>query len=230
MERLPPDVLARRAALPQKPAPVALDGAIVTLRPLELAADLDALFAISSGAPAAVGTRRTDAYDPDARVWRYMSGGPFADAPALGAWLERQLAAPDGLPLAVRDRGTGALLGVANLMANQPAHLKVELGSIWYGPVAQGTGASAEVTYLLLEHAFSLGYRRVEWKCDARNEASRRAALAYGFAFEGIQEAHYIIKDQNRDTAWFRMLASEWPGIRPRLRDYVDARAARSGR
>lgn len=205
-----------------------LDGAIVTLRPLDLAADLDGLFAISSGAPAAVGTRRTDAYDPDARVWRYMSGGPFADAPALGAWLERQLAAPDGLPLAVRDRDTGALLGVANLMANQPAHLKIELGSIWYGPVAQGTGASAEVTYLLLEHAFSLGYRRVEWKCDARNEASRRAALAYGFAFEGIQEAHYIVKDQNRDTAWFRMLASEWPGIAPRLRDYVAARAARA--
>jgi RimJ/RimL family protein N-acetyltransferase len=230
VERLPPDVLARRAALPQQPAPVLLDGAIVTLRPLDLAADLDGLFAISSGAPAVVGTRRTDAYDPDARVWRYMSGGPFADARALGAWLERQLAAPDGRPLAVRDRGTGTLLGVANLMANQPAHLKIELGSIWYGPVAQGTGASAEVTCLLLEHAFALGYRRVEWKCDARNEASRRAALAYGFTFEGIQDAHYIVKDQNRDTAWFRMLASEWPAIRPRLRDYVAARAARSGR
>jgi RimJ/RimL family protein N-acetyltransferase len=226
VETLPPDVLARRAALPQKPAAVALDGAIVTLRPLDLATDLAGLFAISSGAPAAVGTRRAEAFDPDARVWRYMSGGPFADARALGAWLEQQLAAPDGLPLAVRDRGTGALLGVANLMANQPAHLKLELGNIWYGPVAQGTGASAEVTYLLLEHAFTLGYRRVEWKCDARNEASRRAALAYGFAFEGIQEAHYIVKDRNRDTAWFRMLAHEWPAAAPRLRAYVSARAA----
>jgi RimJ/RimL family protein N-acetyltransferase len=226
VETLPPEVLARRAALPQKPAPVALDGAIVTLRPLELATDLAGLFAISSGVPTAVGARRTEGFDPDARVWRYMSGGPFADARALGAWLERQLDAPDGLPLAVRDRGTGALLGVANLMANQPAHLKVELGNIWYGPVAHGTGASAEVTYLLLEHAFTLGYRRVEWKCDARNEASRRAALAYGFSFEGIQEAHYIVKDRNRDTAWFRMLASEWPAVAPRLRAYVIARSA----
>lgn len=225
MEKLPPEVLARRAALPQKPAPVTLEGAIVTLRPLELAADLEALFAISSGASAAVGARRVDAYDPDARVWRYMSGGPFADAGALGAWLAAQVDAPDGLPLAVRDRATGALVGVANFMANQPAHLKIELGSIWYGPVAQGTGASAEVTYLMLEHAFVLGYRRVEWKCDARNEPSRRAALAYGFAFEGIQEAHYIIKDRNRDTAWFRMLASEWPAAAPRLRAYVAARA-----
>lgn len=226
METLPPEVLARRAALPLKPASVALDGEVVTLRPLDLAADLDELFAISCGAPSALGARRAGAFDPDARVWRYMSGGPFADAPALGAWLARQLEAPDGRPLAVRDRGTGALVGVANLMANQPAHLKIELGSIWYGPVAQGTGASAEVTSLLLDHVFALGYRRAEWKCDARNAASRRAALAYGFSFEGIQEAHYIVKDRNRDTAWFRLLSSEWPAIAPRLRAYVAARAA----
>jgi hypothetical protein len=116
-------------------------GAIVTLRPLALATDLEELFAISSGAPAAVGPRRVDAYHPDARVWRYMSGGPFADTRALGAWLERQIDAPDGLSLAVRDRGTGALVGVANFMANQPAHLKIELGNIWYGPVAQGREA-----------------------------------------------------------------------------------------
>jgi RimJ/RimL family protein N-acetyltransferase len=226
VETLPPDVLARRAELPLKPAPVSLDGAIVTLRPLDLATDLEGLFAIASGAPATVGARHADAFDPDERLWRYMKGGPFADAGALGAWLAQQLDAPDGLPLAVRDRGTGTLVGVANLMANQPAHLRIELGSIWYGPVAQGTGASAEVTYLLLEHVFALGYRRVEWKCDARNEPSRRAALAYGFTFEGIQEAHFIIKDRNRDTAWFRMLASEWPAIAPRLREYVAARAA----
>jgi RimJ/RimL family protein N-acetyltransferase len=218
-------VLARRAALPLKPAPVTSEGVLVTLRPLDLATDLDALFAISSGAPSSIGSRRVDAYDAAARVWRYMSGGPFADPAALGAWLAPQLAAPDGLPLAVRDRATGALLGVANFMANQPAHLKVELGSIWYGPVAQGTGASAEVTYLMLEHAFALGYRRVEWKCDARNEPSRRAALAYGFTFEGIQDAHYIIKDRNRDTAWFRMLSTEWPALAPRLRAYATARS-----
>jgi RimJ/RimL family protein N-acetyltransferase len=230
VETLPPEVLARRAALPQKPAPVALDGEVVTLRPLDLATDLEGLFAISCGAPMTLGGRSAGAFDPGERVWRYMSGGPFADAGALGAWLARQIEAPDGRPVAVRDRGTGTLVGVANLMANQPANLKIELGSIWYGLVAQGTGASAEVTYLLLEHVFALGYRRAEWKCDARNEASRRAALAYGFTFEGVQEAHYIIKDRNRDTAWYRMLAHEWPAIAPRLRAYVDARAAAAAR
>ena len=195
-ERLPADVLARRAQLPRKPAAVVLTGTIVELRPLDLDADVDELHAISSG--------------PDAgeRVWKFMSGGPFADASALRAWLAAQDAAEDGRPFTVWMRG--ARVGVANLMANQPQHLKIELGNIWYGHTAQRTGASREATTLLLAHVFGLGYRRAEWKCNALNEASRRAALSYGFSFEGIQEAHYIIKDANRDTAWYRMLAHEW--------------------
>ena len=219
---LPAEVLARRAQLPVKPAPVVLAGSIVELGPLVLDADLDALFAVSSGAVCQLGDREVDAYDADARVWRYMFDGPFADPAALRGWLAPQVAARDGLPLAVRM--AGALVGVACFVSNQPAHLKIELGSIWYGPIAQRTGASAEATYLMLAHAFGLGYRRVEWKCDARNEPSRRAALAYGFTFEGIQDAHFIVKDQNRDTAWYRMLDTEWPDRGPRLRAYAAAR------
>lgn len=195
-ERLPAEVLARRAQLPKKPAAVTLTGTLVTVRPLDLDADIDELHAVSSGP------------DCDARVWRYMSGGPFASAADLRGWLAQQDGADDGRPFTVLMRGQR--VGVANLIANQPQHLKIELGSIWYGPIAQRTGASREVTMLLLGHVFGLGYRRAEWKCDARNEPSRRAALSYGFTFEGIQEAHYIIKDRNRDTAWYRMLDHEW--------------------
>jgi RimJ/RimL family protein N-acetyltransferase len=194
--RLPDEVLARRAQLPKKPAAVTLSGVLVELRPLDLDADVEELHAISSSPDCAE------------RVWRYMSGGPFANAGELRAWLAHQDAADDGRPFTVwmNDRR----VGVVNLMANQPQHLKIELGSIWYGPSAQRTGASREATALLLDHVFRLGYRRVEWKCNAENEASRRAALSYGFTFEGIQEAHYIIKDRNRDTAWYRMLDHEW--------------------
>ena len=206
MARLPDDVLARRAHLPQKPAPVTLTGALVELRPL-VDDDLDALHAVSNGDPFQLGERSVPAYDPDARIWRYMSGGPFASASALATWLAPQRAAVDGLPMTVRMAGVP--VGVACFIANQPQHLKLELGSIWYGPIAQRTGASREATQLMVAHAFSLGYRRVEWKCDALNEPSRRAALSYGFTFEGIQDAHFIIKDRNRDTAWFRKLASE---------------------
>jgi RimJ/RimL family protein N-acetyltransferase len=199
----PPEVLARRDRLPVKPAAVVLRGTRVVLEPLDLDRDVDALHAISNGSG-------DPAYDPDERIWRYMSGGPFRDAAGLRAWLATQDAAPDGQPFVVRAEGHA--VGVANLIANQPQHLKIELGSIWYGPVAQRTGVSREATELLLAHVFGLGYLRAEWKCDALNEPSRRAALSYGFQFEGIQDAHYIIKGRRRDTAWFRMLAHEWTG------------------
>lgn len=213
MSILPAEVLARRAQLPRKPAPVVLAGERVELRPLDLAADTVALHAVSSGAPFELAGRAVDAYDPDALIWRYMKAGPFADIGALYAYLAAGVAAPDGQPWCVRDRATGTPIGVICMIANRPDDLAVELGSIWYGPIAQGTGASREATRLLLAHAFALGYRRVEWKCDALNERSRRAALAYGFTFEGIQQAHYIVKDRNRDTAWYRMLDHEWPAI-----------------
>jgi RimJ/RimL family protein N-acetyltransferase len=210
--RLPAEVLARRDALPKKPAPVVLTGSLVVVEPLrtDLDDDLAALHAVSNGEAFAFGDRSVDDYDPEARVWRYMSAGPFAAADELRAWLAVQDAADNGRPFVVRERVTGTPVGVANLIANEPHHLKIELGSIWYGPIAQGTGISREVTHLLLGHVFDLGYRRAEWKCDARNEPSRRAALSYGFTFEGIHDAHYIIKGRNRDTAWFRILAHEW--------------------
>jgi RimJ/RimL family protein N-acetyltransferase len=198
-----------------------LTGTLLELRPLDLDADGDALHAVSSGAPFRLGARSIDAYDPDELIWRWMSGGPFADASALRGWLAEQVAAPDGLPFTVSVAGTS--VGVASFLANQPQHLKIEIGSIWYGPIAQRTGVSAAVTYLLLDRAFALGYRRVEWKCDARNQRSRRAALAYGFTFEGVQDAHYIVKRSNRDTAWYRMLDTEWPSLGERLRSYAAA-------
>lgn len=212
-----PASLARRATLPRKPAPVELVGPRVVLRPLELPADAEPLHAASDGRELRLGAHQVGAYDPERVVWRYLSGGPFADADALGAWLATQDASPDGRPFAVVDRASGTPVGVANIMANAPEHLRAELGNIWYGPVVQGAGYNAETTWLLLRHLFGLGYRRVEWKCDSRNVRSRAAALRMGFRFEGIFEQHYVIKGRERDTAWFRMLRQEWPQAEPLL-------------
>jgi RimJ/RimL family protein N-acetyltransferase len=211
------EVLRRRALLPVNPAPVTLTGRGVELRPLDLARDVPVLFAISNGQPARLGSRQIRAYDADAVIWRYMSGGPFADPDGLAGWLGAQIDAPNVLCLAVVERAIGQPIGSVTFMSNEPNHLKIELGSIWYSPLAQRTGANTEATSLMLGHAFALGYRRVEWKCDALNERSRRAALRMGFTFEGIQEAHYIVKGRNRDTAWFRMLDHEWPAARLNL-------------
>lgn len=216
---LPDEVLRKQAELPLKPAPVTLTGEFVRLEPLDIARDVDALFAISNGQPATLGGRSVEAYDADALIWRYMSGGPFENAAALGTWLQAQIDAPNGLPLCVFDVKADAPGGVATFMNNHPQHLKIELGSIWYSPLAQGTGANTETTYLMLKHAFGLGYRRVEWKCDALNTRSRKAALRLGFQFEGIQKHHFIVKGRNRDTAWFRILDHEWDGVRSRLEE-----------
>lgn len=212
--RLDDEVLARRAVLPLKVAPVTLAGSLARLAPLDLERDVEALFAVSSGQPAELGDRRVGAYDPEAVIWRYMSGGPFGRAEELVAWLRAQVEAPNGLCLCVFDAPTGRPIGVATFMSNVPEHLKVELGNIWYSPLAQRTGVNTEATYLMLRHAFGLGYRRVEWKCDALNVRSRDTVARMGFRFEGIQECHYIVKDRNRDTAWFRMLESEWPAVK----------------
>lgn len=214
---LAPEVLARRSRLPLKPDAVTLAGRLVRLAPLDLARDAEALHAVSNGRPATLGERSVGPYDADLLVWRYLGAGPFASAAELAGWLRLQVEAPNGRCLCVSDRATGRPVGVVNFMTNVPEHLKVELGNIWYSPLVQRTGANAEATYLMLLHAFGLGYRRVEWKCDSLNERSRRAALRMGFTFEGIQEAHYIVKGRNRDTAWFRILDHEWPAVQQRL-------------
>src|SRR6185436_11241996 len=102
--------------------------------------------------------------------------------------------------------GTEAPAGYCSLMRIEPVHGVIEVGNILYLPSLQRTAGATEAMYLLGRYVFEeLGYRRYEWKCDALNEPSRRAALRYGFTFEGIFRQHMIIKGRNRDTAWFAM-------------------------
>lgn len=215
--QLPAEVLVRQQTLPRKPDPVTLTGRYFQLRPLILEQDAEPLYRVSNGDALTIGERHTDAYDAGKIIWQYMFGGPFANAEAMTAYLRPQVEAANGLCLCVIDLSTGAQVGVLNYMNNFPEHLKVELGSIWYSPLVQRTQANLECTYLALKHAFELGYRRVEWKCDSLNERSRRSALRMGFTFEGIQDAHFIIKGRNRDTAWFRILDTEWDEVRAKL-------------
>jgi RimJ/RimL family protein N-acetyltransferase len=216
-----PALLEIAGRLPRKPTAVTLTGELVTLRPLDVESDSEPLFEASDGRAVSLGRRSAPVYDPDLEIWRYMPWGPFDDAAAMRASLASQAAASDGTPLTVLDRPTGRPVGIVNLMSNDPANLKIELGGIWYSPIVQRTGANTEATWLLLRHAFGLGYRRIEWKCDSLNARSRRAALRMGFQFEGIQEQHRITKGRNRDTAWFRILAEEWPAVGARLRALI---------
>jgi RimJ/RimL family protein N-acetyltransferase len=214
---LPEATLALRNTLPTKPAPVTLVGQFVRLEPFDCTRHVEPLFPLSNGTPASLGGRTVGAYDAEELIWRYMGAGPFATLAEFMHYCRQQQEAPDALCLCVHDLSTGTPIGMTNFMSNHPGHLKIELGGIWYSPLAQGSKANTEATFLMLQHAFGLGYRRVEWKCNALNARSRRAALRIGFQFEGIQEGHMILKGRSRDTAWFRILVHEWPGVAEQL-------------
>ena len=144
-------------------------------------------------------------------IWTYMAYGPFADNAALSNWIRERAELPDPYSFAVLDH-TSHALGIAALMAIRPSMGVIEVGNILLGPALQRTPLATEIQYLLARYVFeTLGYRRYEWKCDALNAASRRAALRLGFTFEGVFRQHMIVKGRNRDTAWFAMLDSEWP-------------------
>jgi len=153
-----------------------------------------------------------DALKSHGRIWTYMSSyGPFADFPAFSAWVGSRLPLDDPYSYAVVDK-SGRAVGIAALMEIRPAMRSIEVGHIVYSPALQRTQLATEAQYLLARYAFeTLGYRRYEWKCNALNAASHRAALRYGFVFEGILRQHTIAKGRNRDTAYFSMLDSEWP-------------------
>ena len=105
-------------------------------------------------------------------------------------------------------------MGVAAYMRIVPAFGCIEVGSLNFSPRLQRTPAATEAMYLMMEHVFALGYRRYEWKCDALNAPSRKAALRLGFRFEGIFRQAIIYKGRSRDTAWFSIIDAEWPALK----------------
>lgn len=157
-------------------------------------------------------------------IWTYIAdSGPFAETAAFDAWLARRIAAQDPYAYAIVDRDE-RVMGTAALMSTRPAMRVIEVGSIVYSPALQRTPLGTEAQYLLARYAFeTLRYRRFEWKCDELNAPSRRAALRYGFTFEGIFRQHMITNGRNRDTAWFSIVDSEWPMRRAALERWLAA-------
>jgi RimJ/RimL family protein N-acetyltransferase len=144
------------------------------------------------------------------QIWTYMGYGPFADQAEFAKWIASRVALADPYSYAIIDP-SGRAVGIATLMEIRPAMRVIEVGNIVYSPALQRSPLGTEAQYLLARYAFeTLGHRRYEWKCNALNAASRRAALRYGFTYEGTFRQHWITKGRNRDTAWFSMLDSEW--------------------
>ncbi len=124
---------------------------------------------------------------------------------------------------AVIDSATGRAAGMASYLRMAPADGVIETGHIWFTPLLQRTRQATEAIFLMAKYAFdTLGNRRFEWKCNARNAPSRRAAQRFGFTFEGIFRQHMVVKGRNRDTAWYAMIDRDWPGIKAAFEAWLD--------
>ncbi len=202
--------LARWQPCPLPPhAPLA--GHFVSLEPLDAARHADQLWAALHEPPA------------DPLQWQYMAYGPFAARAEFDAWLAGLAAGRDPLFFAVRDQAGSNVVGQLALMRITPAHGCIEIGHVLFAPPLQRTPGASEAIYLLARLVFDLGYRRLEWKCDALNARSMRAAERLGFVAEGLFRQHLVVKGRNRDTAWYALLDHEWPRCRAAFERWLAA-------
>jgi RimJ/RimL family protein N-acetyltransferase len=194
------------------PRPVMLRGTYVHVTPILPERHTDDLFP-------KVGLREHDA------LWTYLFDGPFDDRDALHTYLTRRSISADPVCFAIADAATEQAVGLSTLMRIEPRHRVIEVGGILFAPELQRSRGATEAMYLLARHVFEdLGYRRYEWKCNALNAPSRRAALRLGFTFEGIFRQHMIIKGHSRDTAWYAMLDGEWPARKQEFERWLSPR------
>jgi RimJ/RimL family protein N-acetyltransferase len=184
----------------KRPERVTLKGRWITLLPLDAATHADALYEGSNGDAAREA------------VWTYLFDGPYRNLDEFRANIETKARSADPLFFTMIDNASGRAIGYQTFLRIDPPNRVIEVGNIMYTPAMQRTAGATEGQFLFAKYIFDeLGYRRYEWKCNALNAPSRRAAERFGFSFEGIFRQHMIVKGRNRDTAWFAMLDSEWP-------------------
>ncbi len=195
---------------PAPPPDLVLDGRFARLERLDAASHAAGLFAAN----------RVDAAK---RNWDYLPYGPFDRVDDYADWIDATCTAPDPHFFAIERKDTRQLAGIASYLRIAPASGVIEVGHINFSPLLQRSIAATEVMYLMMRWAFDAGYRRYEWKCNAANMRSRRAAERLGFSFEGVFRQHLIAKGKNRDTAWFATIDTEWPALKAAFETWIAA-------
>ena len=185
-----------------KPQRLVLNGRYARLEPLSVAQHSEDLYGIACG-------------DGAENLYQYLLEPAPQTHTEFTEWAVRAEASEDPLFFAVIDSATQRAGGRQALMRFDQAHGVVEVGHILWGPAIARTRVATEAFFLLADYVFStLGCRRLEWKCDSRNEPSQRAARRFGFVFEGVFRHHMVVKGHNRDTAWFSIIDDDWPLLR----------------
>ncbi|MGR3290901.1 MAG: GNAT family N-acetyltransferase [Paracoccaceae bacterium] len=184
---------------PERPGKIELEGRYVRLVPLALQDHAEPIFRANSA---------------DDRIWDYLAYGPFGNFESYQTWVASVEDRHDPVYLAIFDKELGDWAGVASYLRIDAAMGSIEVGNINFSPALQRTRAATEAMYLMMKWAFEAGYRRYEWKCNALNVPSCRAAERLGFSYEGIFRQSMIVKGRNRNTAWFAIIDSEWPALK----------------
>ena len=186
--------------VPPRPPRVALTGRYCRVEPLDIerhAAELHA----------------ANMRDPGGKAFTYLSSGPFDSLQSYREWISTTCLGNDPLFHAIVDCTTGLATGVASFMRIDPPNGVIEVGHLNFSPLLQQTRAATEAMCLMMQQAFTLGYRRYEWKCDSLNAPSRAAAQRLGFSYEGRFLQAVVYKGRNRDTDWFSITDCEWPAL-----------------
>jgi len=195
----------------QRPGKALLQGSYIDLEPMDWDAHGTELAQHVAG-------------EQNADLWTYVPIGPFDDLAALQAVMSYAGEQFAWEIMAVKSKASGQVLGTASYMRIREMHGSAEVGCVVFGQPLQKTREATEVIYLMARHVFEdLGYRRFEWKCHNGNEASKQAALRFGFTFEGVFRNDMVMKGKNRDTAWFSMIDTEWPVLNAAYQAWLDS-------
>jgi RimJ/RimL family protein N-acetyltransferase len=203
------EILEKTKLLPSAPSPITLFGRNITLKPLNKEQDSKLLYNFSNGSPQSFQNKEFPAYDPEI-IWQYLPYGPFNTFEDFSNNIDKLLARPRSLMFSIYINSENIPIGSISLINNYSEHLKVEIGSVWVSPVAQRTGICAEACFLLLDHVFKLGYRRVEWRCRILNVPSYKFAIKIGFVHEFVNDYWGVIDKAFRHCVWLRILDFEW--------------------
>lgn len=163
------------------------------------------------------------AQDTEGKCWTYLFAGPFANFREFSDWIGSAVSSKDPQFYAIVDTATHQATGMASYLRIDPKNGCIEVGHLNFSPLMQRTPIATEAMYLMMKRAFEAGYRRYEWKCNALNEPSRKAAQRLGFSYEGLFRQAIVVKGRNRDTAWYSIIDSEWPELKQAFEQWLKA-------
>ena len=215
-KKLSDSILSNRN-LPEKPDPIELYGKYVKILPLDIDRDALELFMVSNGSSIQRPNKFIKDYNSNELIWKFTRHEPFTNIDDFIKYLHEIQNINDRRVFCIFDAVENYQIGIVGYITNSPKDLNIEIGALWISPIAQGTNAALEICYLMLNHAFEIGYRRVQYAIFKENVRSKKLAEKAGFTFENIQKSSFIYKNIGFDLSFFRILDSEWLEIKKTL-------------